>query len=178
MRATLLLLCALMGLAGAVRAEEATKLEVGTSMGVAFTFVDGEQVTRFGIPGAGTFLGLAALYFTTFPHPHVLVEPQLHLQVLAHDGDSDSVVSGMLQIGYLLGPNDAGSFYFAAHGGGLFLDTGGSETLPALGVAAGYRWQFARGGAVRLEARYRRWFDDPDDLDELAFTLGIGGVFR
>ena len=177
-RMTVLCLC--LCIAAPASAQETTNLEVGTHVGVAWTFSNGETVTSFGVPGAGSFLGLAALYFSAFPHPNVMFEPQIHYQVLSSEGDSNSIFSGILQIGYLVAPRSPSSFYVAGHGGALLLSSGSSDTVGALGFGGGYRWRIGPGGALRLEVRYRRWIDEGSysGLNEVAFALGVGAIFR
>ena len=73
-----LLACVFLCATVPVFAQEKSDLEVGTYLGVALTFANGETVTTFGVPGAGSFLGLAALYVTTFPHPNILMNVVPH----------------------------------------------------------------------------------------------------
>jgi hypothetical protein len=157
---------------------QAGPLEIGTQLGVAATFTEGNDATTFGIPGAGTLGGLATLYLTTFPDPAVMIEPQVHVQIISGDGDSFSILSGMLQVGYLFSPRKRASPYIAAHAGAIRFSNGSSDTAGALGASLGLRQKVGPGGVMRFEIRYRRWMDEDVDLDEVAFCLGLGGLFR
>jgi hypothetical protein len=153
-------------------------LEIGTQLGVAASFTEGDDATTFGIPGAGTFGGLATLYLTVFPDPAILVEPQIHMQIISGGGESFSILSGILQVGYLFSPRQRASPYIAAHGGAIRFSNGESDTAGAVGASLGLRQKVGPGGVMRFEIRYRRWMDEGFDLDELAFCLGLGGLFR
>src|SRR5438094_138296 len=54
---------------------------------------------------------------------------------------------------------------------------GGSVSGPGLGGALGYRFKVRNNLAIRLDGRYRRWFSDFKDLNEIGFGLGLGATF-
>lgn len=89
-----------------------------------------------------------------------------------HEDSSNSLLSGILQVGYPYLPEKPGSFYFAIHAGELFVDSGNSKTRAALGFGAGYRWQIGPGGTLRLEARTAHGSTTTRTSEEFAFALG------
>ena len=173
---TIAALLAFLAAATPVLAQDGVTVEAGTALGVTLTSSSG-TVTPVGIPGAGSFLGAATLYVSIFPIPALMIEPQLHLTVLSSDDETDSVVSGIGQVGYLFTSQQRGSPYLAAHGGVVHYSNGSNFTAGAFGAAGGYRLHIGRGGALRFEVRYRRWMESDIDLDEVSFALGVGGIF-
>ena len=160
------------------RENEHGGVEIGTMLGIQVLFAEGETATVVAAPGTGSFAGAAALYFTLLSSAWMF-EPQIHLQLFSSDGNTSSLASGFLQVGYLITPEAKGSPYVAAHVGAFFVDSGSNDnTIGGIGVAAGYRWVATTGGAARFEVRYRRWEDDSSNLNELTFALGVGGIFH
>jgi hypothetical protein len=171
--------CAVLWLASPAVAQSDSKLEIGTSLGIAVTFANGESVRSYGIPGAGSFGGMATLYFTTFVAPRVMVEPQIQLLAIAADDETVRVATGLVQLGYLLVEDTSRSPYVAIHGGVIrFSDPSSSDSMIAAGFALGQRWRIGPGGALRVEARFRRWIDEGIDASEIAFGVGVAGIFR
>ena len=54
---------------------------------------------------------------------------------------------------------------------------GGSASGPGLGAALGYRFKVRNNLALRLDGRYRRWFSDYQERNEIGFGLGLGAIF-
>ncbi len=187
MRTTTLIGVGLLFVVAPALAQERPKAEIGTGLGLTVLAPDGgDAIVLFGIPGAGTAsipaLVAPVLYVTFFTSPQVMVEPQFHVSVINSGGETAYSTAVMGQVGYLFAPERTGSAYLAGHGGVAALDLGGfssTEVSGAAGFALGYRVALRSGPAVRVEARYRRWFGDAfDQLNDIALVFGIGAVIR
>ena len=185
MRAALRLLTALgvltIGGTGAAAAQAKTSAEVGTSVGVTILSVSGGggSITHVGIPGDG-LQASPTIYATLFASPSVMVEPQVAFTLLSSGGTTLTSVGLALQVGYLFTPAQSGSAYFAANAAFQTLSVsggGGSVSGPGIGGAVGYRFKVKNNLAIRADARYRRWFSDYSDLNEIGFGLGLGATF-
>ncbi len=174
MRIVAVLLAAILLMSPAALAQEETKVEVGTTLGLTLAIPDdGDTEVFAGIPGGGTFVGQPSIYVTVFAGPSLMIEPQIYF--IWNSAVEDALISGMIQVGYLLKPDAMASPYVAAHVGGLFITGDGSDS-GAAGVAAGYRVGISEGAAFRVEGKYRRWLADNFDLNEVSFVLGLGVV--
>src|SRR5438876_7513099 len=167
------------GAAGAQGAK--TNTEVGTSVGVTILSVSGGggSVTHVGIPGDG-IQASPTVYATIFASPSFMVEPQVAFSLLSSGGQTLTSVGLALQFGYLVTPSYPGSVYVAANGAFQSVSLsggGGSVSGPGLGGALGYRFKVRNNLAIRLDGRYRRWFSDFKDLNEIGFGLGLGATF-
>ena len=153
--------------------------EVGTSIGVTILSAGGNSLTHVGIPGNG-IQASPTVYATFFASPSLLVEPQAAFSLLSGGGTTLTSLGVALQVGYLFTPAAPGSGYLAANGAfqtTSFSGGGGSASGPGLGAALGYRFKVRNNLAIRLDARYRRWFSDFADLNEIGFGLGLGAIF-
>jgi hypothetical protein len=168
-------------------AQDGPKAEIGTGLGLTVLVPDeGDAITIFGIPGAGTgslpAIVAPVVYATVFATPQLMVEPQLHLSVISGGDETLFSVAFMGQLGYLFTPEKTGSPYTAVHGGILAVDLGGfsdTETSGAVGLGVGYRFEIGSGAAMRVEARYRRWFGNVfRKTNDIALVFGIGAVIR
>ena len=153
--------------------------EVGTSVGLTILSASGSSLTQFGIPGNG-IQASPTIYATFFASRSLMVEPQAAFSSLSGGGSTLTSLGVALQVGYLFTPAATGSGYLAANG--AFQSTslsggGGSLSGPGLGAALGYRFKVRNNLAIRLDARYRRWFSDYSDLNEIGFGLGLGAIF-
>lgn len=174
-------------LTASAMAQNRPKAEIGTGLGLTVLAPDdGDAITVFGIPGAGTgslpAVVAPVVYATVFATPQLMVEPQLHLSVISDGEETFFSVAFMGQFGYLFTPERTGSPYAAVHFGILAVDAGGfsdTETSGTAGFGVGYRFQIGSGAAVRLEGRYRRWGGNVfDNLNDIALVIGIGAVIR
>ena len=172
-------------LAGAVAAQGKPSAkpspEVGTMAGVTIVSQSGfSTTTHFGIPGGigpvSTFSPM--LYATFFASPSVMVEPQVAFSTTSGGGESATFFTFIGQIGYLFNPNASGSAYVAANGAFETANAGaGTVSGPGFGAALGYRFKVKSSLAMRLDGRYRRWFSDFKDVNEIGFSLGLGALF-
>ncbi len=155
--------------------------EVGTSIGLTVLSVSGGggSVTHFGLPGEG-IQASPAVYATFFASPSVMIEPQIAFSLLSGGGSTLTSLGLAFQVGYLFTPLQPGSAYVAANGAFQTVSLsggGGSLSGPGFGAALGYRFKVKDHLAVRVDGRYRRWFSDYKDLNEIGFGLGLGAIF-
>lgn len=167
--------------AGAQGGKTGTSAEVGTSVGVTILSVSGGggSITHVGIPGDG-IQASPTIYATIFASPSVMVEPQVAFTLLSSSGTTLTTIGLALQVGYLFSPAQQGSPYLAANGAFQSASVsggGGSISGPGLGGALGYRFKVRNNLAIRFDGRYRRWFSDFKDLNEIGFGLGLGATF-
>lgn len=158
--------------ASTARAQSPTKLEVGTHVGATLAFGGGGTEVLVAAPTSGSFYGWPSLYFTVFPTPALMVEPQLG--VAYSSADADVILIGVLQLGYLLAPRATASPYFALQGG--FTHFGGLVDSGIAGAAFGYRFLIKDRLAVRAEAGYRRWLCSGCSLNEVTMQIGLGAA--
>lgn len=167
--------------AGAQGARTRTNAEVGTAVGVTILSVSGGggSLTHVGAPGDG-IQASPTLYATIFASPSLMVEPQLAFSLLSGGGQTLTSVGLAFQLGYLFSPAEQGSPYVAANSAFQTVSLsggGGSVSGPGFGGAVGYRVKARNNLAVRFDARYRRWFSDYKDLNEIGFGVGLGATF-
>ena len=84
------------------------------------------------------------------------------------------------QVGYLFTPSATGSPYVAVSGAYQTFSPGGGATSsngPGFGGEVGYRFKLKSSLALRIDGRYRRWFSDFKDINEIGFGLGLGAIF-
>ncbi len=118
------------------------------------------------------------LYATFFASPSVMVEPQLAFSTTSGGGESATFFTFVGQIGYLFTPSASASAYVAANGAFQTANAGGGTVSgPGFGAALGYRFKVKSSLAIRLDGRYRRWFSDFKDVNEIGFGLGLGALF-
>jgi hypothetical protein len=158
-----------------LRAQEATKFEVGTHLGASILIPEGGSTeVVIGIPGAGTAAGLFPPIYLTIYAQHLMVEPQVAFVYESSGGNG--LFDGALQVGYLIQPQSAGSPYFAFHGLTVNSFGEGSSTEWAAGASLGYRQVVKNALGLRVEARYRRFFES--HLNDVAIVFGIGAAIH
>jgi hypothetical protein len=157
---------------------QAPKTEVGTLLGVTILSASGVQaVTHVGIPGDG-IQASPTVYATIFTSPSVMVEPQLAFSLLSSGGRTLTSFGLALQVGYLFTPSGSGSGYVAANGAFQTVNLSGrSANGPGVGGVVGYRFRVRNNLGIRVDLRYRRWFSDYSDLNEIGFGVGLGALF-
>src|SRR5260370_457835 len=135
--------------------------EMGTSLGVTILSGSGASITHVGVPAGGGPLAQPGLYATIFTSPSVMFEPQLSFLSLSSGGSSVTAFDLAVQLGYLATPAERNSAYVAANAAWQTYSAGGADGNSHSGLGpgggVGYRMRGWGGGAVRLEARYRRW---------------------
>jgi hypothetical protein len=57
------------------------------------------------------------------------------------------------------------------------ISDGSSASGEAFGGAVGYRIKVKNSLAIRFDGRYRRWFGDFKDLNEIGIGVGVGAMF-
>src|SRR5437867_12113693 len=162
-------------------AQAKASAEIGTLVGVTVLSASGGggTLTHVGIPGDGVQAS-PTIYATFFASPAVMIEPQAAFSLLSSGGSTLTSFGVALQAGYLFTPSQPGSAYVAANGTFQTVSLsggGGSVSGPGLGGALGYRFKVKNNVAIRLDGRYRRWFSDYSDLNEIGFGLGLGATF-
>lgn len=157
-------------------AQSESKNEVGTLVGVTILSVSGTSVTHVGIPGDG-IQASPTLYISIFATPSLFIEPQLALTSISSSGSHITSFAFAGQLGYLFTPRASGSGYVAANVAYQTLSDGTSINGEGLGGAVGYRIKVKNSLAIRVDARYRRWFSDFKDLNEFGIGLGLGARF-
>jgi len=163
-------------LVGSVAAAQTSqRTEVGTMLGVTILSQSGTSITHVGVPGDG-IQASPALYATVFVTPSVMFEPQLAFTYLSTSGSHLTSLGVAAQVGYLFSPSASGSPYLAANLAFQSISNGASVSGPAAGASAGYRFKVKSDLAVRFDVRYRRWFSDFKDLNEIGFGIGFGGL--
>ncbi|MEO5510445.1 MAG: hypothetical protein ABIS27_07420 [Longimicrobiales bacterium] len=148
-------------------------------------------VTRFSFPGSDLkfttvsvpegAISPAMVHATFIVAPHLAVEPQLSFARYGDsDGTSQSVVAlGGQVMGLLQSPEHSpygflyGDLIHANNDGGTGSD---GDTRHSLGGGLGYRMVVHRSLALRLEGRYRKIYDDGDNVNEVGLFVGIGAM--
>jgi hypothetical protein len=175
MRSPLAVLTALTFGAGPLAAQQPTKIEVGTQLGVTGHFGSGNTEWSVGVPAPTAYappLAWPSIYLTVFPSPSLMVEPAAGF---AWSSTVDQALFvGSLQLGYLLEPTASTSPYFAIHGGWTTLY--GQAKSGFFGGGVGIRILVQERLSVRTEARFRRWTCAGCDLNEVALNLGLGAA--
>lgn len=165
------------------QAKEKANGEVGTSLGVTIlTQTGANSLTHIGLPGnAGPLATLSPMvYATFFATPSVLVEPQVSFSSTSSGGQTITTFLFAAQVGYLFTPDAKGSPYAAVSGAFQTFSPGGgasSVSGPGFGGELGYRFKVKNSLAIRFDGRYRRWFSDFKDINEIGFGLGLGAIF-
>jgi len=159
----------------AASAQAAPSVEVGTLVGLTILSRSGTSVTYFGIPGDG-IQALPTVYATFLANRYVMVEPQVVFTRISSGGSTVTSFGFSGQLGYLLTPSSPGSAYFAANIAFQSVSNGQSISGPGAGAAIGYRFKVKNSLAVRIDARYRRWFADFKRLNEFGIGVGLGAL--
>lgn len=158
-----------------LHAQAATKFEIGTHVGASILIPQyGSTEVVIGIPGAGTAAGLfPPLYLTIFTR-NLMIEPQIAFVYESSGGSG--LFNGALQLGYLMNAESPGSPYFAAHFLTVNAFGDGGSTEWAAGAGLGYRQVIKNALGLRVEARYRRYFES--HLNDIGLLVGIGAAIH
>jgi len=159
-----------------------TTAEIGTSVGVTILSQSGFNTqTHIGVPGGVGPISVFSpmLYASFFASPSLMVEPQVSFSSTSSGGTTDTFFWFAGQVAYLFTPHQTGSPYLAVNGAFQTASETGSTSVsgPGFGGAVGYRFKVKSSLAIRLDGRYRRWFSDFADLNEIGFSLGLGAIF-
>ncbi|HEV2751594.1 MAG TPA: hypothetical protein VGV12_13815 [Gemmatimonadales bacterium] len=108
-----------------------------------------------------------------------MVEPQLSFSSTSSSGTTDTFFWVAGQVAYLFSPRQTGSLYLGGNIAFQSASETGSPSVsgPGFGGELGYRFKVKNSLAIRLNGRYRRWFSDFKDLNEIGFGLGLGATF-
>lgn len=105
-----------------------------------------------------------------------MVEPQVSVSSTSSSGSTLTFLTLVGQVGYLFRPGEA-SPYMAASGAFQRVSGGGSSASgPGIGGEIGYRFIVKSALGVRVNGRYRRWFSDFSDTNEIGFGVALGAV--
>jgi hypothetical protein len=168
---------------GAQTAEATHKDEIGLSAGVTIVSQSGfPTVTSLAVPGSAGPLSpfTPVLYASFFASPSLMAEPQFSFSSTSSSGTTVTQLLVVLQVAHLFSPNAKGSTYVGVNGAYQTFSPGGgasSTSGPGLGGEIGYRVKIKNSLAVRVNGRYRRWFSDFKDVNEIGFGLGLGALF-
>ena len=161
---------------------EGTSFEIGTLLGISFLANDAgiteQTATSISAPGYGIFA--SPTIYVSVVNNSLLFEPQFSLMHLSGSNAKTTSAVGLgISVGYLTQPRSRQSPYVAAGASFISLnDAGSHQQGPALGVEGGYRWKVGPGFAVRVSGRFRRWFGDLKQINELGFGVGLGGLIK
>lgn len=151
-------------------------LEVGTLVGITTLSRSGTSITYIGIPGDG-IQALPTLYATFLTNRSVLLEPQFVFTRISSGGSAITSIGFAWRLGYMATPNSRGSAYVAADVAFQSVSDGQrSISGPGGGGAIGYRFKIKNSLALRVDARYRRWFSDFEGLNEFGIGVGLGAL--
>ena len=155
--------------------------EIGTLFGLTHQSRGDRGFTLIGLPDAGFDAGSPALYVEWFPSDKLSIGPEFNV-AFTSGGSSDAWARVAGRFAYfprgvaMSGPYVVG---LAALKG----DTTGTNNSFGAGGGGGYRWRVGPAFALRVEARYRRWFDSQDyyyysttDQNEFSLVIGLGTV--
>lgn len=177
-----LVLPLLLATTGSLDAQDDPGWELGTRAGFSI-LTNGSTLVSFGLPGGAPapssvlFGGGTSVHFGFFPGDHLMIEPQVNLNVIIPDGDQDNITIANLtgQFAYLFSGADTNSAYLGANGSLFTVSAGDTESDIALGANLGYRILVSDGAALRLEGAFRRWLDL--EVNELNLALVFGVIF-
>jgi hypothetical protein len=168
---------------GAQTGEATHKDEVGLLAGVTIVSQSGfPTTTSFTVPGSAGPLSPFApvLYASFFATPSLMAEPQISFSSTSSSGTTVTQLMVVLQVAHLFSPNAKGSAYVGVNGAYQTFSPGGGASAtsgPGLGGEIGYRAKITNSLAVRVTGRYRRWFSDFKDINEIGIGLGLGALF-
>lgn len=175
----LVLVCAVALTPKLAGAQDTPSVEIGTSAGVTIVSAFGSSDTHVGIPGGvgplTTFSPI--MYATIFATPSVIVEPQISVSSTSSSGSTLTFLTLVGQVGYLFKTAGTSSPYLAASGAFQRVSGGGSSASgPGIGAEVGYRFVVKSALGVRVNGRYRRWFSDFSDTNEIGFGVALGAI--
>jgi hypothetical protein len=152
-------------------AQAQQKIEVGTGLGVSI-LTNGSTVTTFGMPGGG-IISQATMHASF--GDRLMIYPEIAFNLVSGGGSTATTIGMAANVGYLFSGAGMNSPYFAASGAFQFVDAFGSATAFAAGAKVGYRLIVGESLAVRLEAGYRRWFNDFEG-NEIIAGIRLGAL--
>jgi len=190
----------LLALAPAVLRAEDARVELGTGLfGVSYVREsNGDATATWTMIGVPNPMGIVTptVYAAIFVTPKFAIEPQLGLTYVSTSfdcdgcsGDSESVtaLSGGVQGDFFFRGKETASPY--AFGRGMVIYASQTDedsiTRTLVGVGAGYRIPFKKGGVLRVDARYDHMFAKGDENDRdfspsgnfVTVTLSLGIAF-
>ena len=170
----------------------APEVEVGTLFGLSHRYSDDHvRLTTIGVPSAftldfGLLTGLPLLYILWFPTEKLSIGPEFRFgrtsQYESLDDEDERVEITSLYLGgqgaLFLQSNAASGPYLLGHGAWWYSKVDAvwvnRRTDCSVGVGLGYqrRVEPEPAFALRVEGRYRRWFDEGSN--EFSLMLGLG----
>jgi hypothetical protein len=164
-------------IAAASTAHAQPSAEVGGSlMSVTFGLGD-EDVTTFGVPSGGFGILNPGVYASFFLGSHAAVEPQIGFVWTSAYDESHHLLNFAGQFDYFVGGTEVPSPYLFGNFG-LVEISDEDYTPKSFGFGGGYRVPVGDRLTFRVDGRWVRYTADfGDDIDTLAFTLSIGGIF-
>ena len=153
----------------------ATGVEIGMLFGLSHLSSDDDGVTLIGVPTAGLsgFGSIPSLYISWFPGKKLSIGPEFSFGQTASGGFS---LTGLYFGGrgaFFLQSNAMSDPYILGHSALRVIGSRGDyETDFSAGAGLGYQWRLGPAFVLRMEGRYRRWFDD--EINEISFILGFG----
>ena len=147
------------------------KIEVGTGLGVSI-LTNGSTITTFGAPGGG-IISQATMHASF--GDRLMIYPEIAFNLVSAGGETATSIGMAATVGYLFSGSGMNSAYVAASGAFQFVDAFGSATAFAAGAKFGYRLIVGESLAVRLEAGYRRWFNDFEG-NEIIVGIRLGAL--
>lgn len=155
-------------------------IEIGTLFGIShLAYDDHDGGTWIGVPApTWNIIGNSSLYVSWFPAEKLSIGPEFGFGRTSYS--YHSVTSSTLYLGgrcaFFLQSNTVSGAYLLGHSALLFVgeDEDDFEGHFFAGAGLGYQWRMASepAFALRVEGRYRRWFDDK--ANDFSLTLGLG----
>jgi hypothetical protein len=136
-----------------------------------------EDVTTFGVPSGGFGVLSPGVYASFFIGSHAAVEPQIGFVWASANDESQHLLNFTGQFDYFVSGTEVPSPYLFGSFG--IVEISDEDYTPkSFGLGAGYRVPVGDRLTFRVDGRWVRYTADfGDDIDALAFTLSIGGIF-
>lgn len=154
------------------------RIEIGVRGGITGFENEGSWVRYTAFPGGG-FPAMGTAYVTFFTGGRTAVEPYFGFsRVGTSNGHSTQLALGGQVMQFSSPDPETESTYGFVNGGMIGgFSSGSSGASYQLGGGFGYRMVIRESLGVRVEARYRRWFDeDSFGLNEVSLGIGLGAL--
>lgn len=154
------------------------RIEVGVRGGLTALENESRWIRYWSLPGGGPPL-MGNAYATFFTGGATALEPYFGLQRIATSDDHSTQIALGAQVMRFTNPDAAASSAYGFVNGGMLggWSSGSSSASYQLGGGLGCRTVVRGSLALRIEGRYRRWFDDSSiGLNELSLGIGVGAL--
>ena len=167
----------MLALASAAAAQSRPATELGIRGGwFHYSGDDDEDFSNLTLPGDGQ-IGVNTIYATIFAAPRLAVEPHFGLIRFSDDDNASTRFSvGAQLMGFLNADATRSPYVFATGSLVRASSDSNSDSFGALGAGLGYRTVVRSSLGLRFEARYRRWSNDGESVNELGLLVGMGAV--